>query len=225
MNIVRAIMQDGTAPTGIMNVPGGNLKALPLLGDFLQGAPYVVKKNPDQTLVIGVGGGIDVLIALYNGSKHVVGVEVNPVTVDAVKNRYADFAGRIFNRPDVELVNAEGRHYLTATDKRFDVIQLSGVDTYSALALGAFNVIGGVYVNNVSKWDRTSWSAFGRGLGGSALGAYTIAPVSSTEFWVGGAFDRAGGKESRYIAHWKAEPTAPVESRRWGTIKEIYRGK
>jgi len=135
---IRAIMQDGTAPTGIMNVPGGDLQRLPLLGDFLQGAPYVIKKNPEQSLVIGVGGGIDVLIALYNGSKHVVGVEVNPVTVDAIKNRYADFAGRIFNRPDVELVTAEGRHYLTATDKRFDVIQLSGVDTYSALALGAY---------------------------------------------------------------------------------------
>lgn len=135
---VRMIYQDGHAPTGIVNVPNGDLRNVPILGSILQGAPYVIKRNAEQALVIGVGGGIDVLLSLYYGTKHVVGVEVNPVTVDAIENRYADFAGRIFNRPDVELVAAEGRHYLTTTDNRFDVIQLSGVDTYSALSLGAY---------------------------------------------------------------------------------------
>jgi hypothetical protein len=75
---------------------------------------------------------------LYHDVRSVTGVEVNPVIVDAVQRRYADFAGRIFDRLDVELVTAEGRHYLTATDQRFDVIQLSGVDTFTALASGAY---------------------------------------------------------------------------------------
>lgn len=136
--MVRMIYQDGAAPTGIVRVPNGEVNRLGILDYFLQGAPYVARKNVDQALVIGVGGGIDVLISLFNGTRHVVGVEVNPVTVDAVKHRYADFAGHVFNRPDVELITAEGRHYLTTTDKRFDVIQLSGVDTYSALSTGAY---------------------------------------------------------------------------------------
>jgi SAM-dependent methyltransferase len=135
---VRVIYQDGHAPTGIVKVPDGDLSNVPILDYILQGAPYVVKPNAEQALVIGVGGGIDVLIALAYGARHVVGVEVNPVTVDAVKNTYADFGGRIFDRPEVELINAEGRHYLTTTDRQFDVIQLSGVDTYSALSMGAY---------------------------------------------------------------------------------------
>ena len=135
---VQLIYQDGHAPTGIVNVPGGDLSKVPILGYILQGAPYVIKPEAEQALVIGVGGGIDVLIALAYGTKHVTGVEVNPVTVDAIENKYSDFAGEIFGRPDVEIIAAEGRHYLTTTDEQFDVIQLSGVDTYSALSLGAY---------------------------------------------------------------------------------------
>jgi spermidine synthase len=135
---VQVIYQDGHAPTGIVNVPGGDLSKVPILGYILHGAPYIIKPKAEQALVIGVGGGIDVLIALAYGAQHVTGVEVNPVTVDAIMNKYADFAGEIFSRPDVEIVVAEGRHYLTTTDERFDVIQLSGVDTYSALSLGAY---------------------------------------------------------------------------------------
>jgi len=138
MPTVRVIWQDGSAPTGIMYVPNGDLRRVPALGYYLQAAPYAVKPNPSRALTIGLGGGIDALIALYHGAEHVVGVDVNPVTVDAVKNRYADFAGRVLNRPNVELVVAEGRHFLTTTDQRFDVIQLSGVDTYSALSTGAY---------------------------------------------------------------------------------------
>ncbi|UCH85400.1 MAG: hypothetical protein JSW50_06855 [Candidatus Latescibacterota bacterium] len=92
-------------------------------------------------------------------------------------------------------------------------------------AAGSFWFMGGLSVHNVARWDGTAWSGFGRGLYGSALGAYTIAPKSSTEFWVGGTFTRAGGKESRYIAHWQADPPVPTEEKRWGGIKEIYQDR
>ncbi|MGH7804570.1 MAG: hypothetical protein ACREQJ_09485, partial [Candidatus Binatia bacterium] len=141
---VRGVYQDGAAPTGIMNVPPGtSIQDIPILGYYLQRAPYIVKEGAARGLVIGVGGGIDVLMALHAGVRHVTGVELNPLMVDAVKSRFADFAGRVFDRPDVELVQSEGRHYLsTHTDRsdqeRFDVIQLSGVDTYNAASAGAY---------------------------------------------------------------------------------------
>ncbi len=134
----RAVFQDGSAPTGIVHVPGGDVSRIGALGYYLQGAPYVVRSKPDRTLVIGVGGGVDVLIALYHGARHVVGVELNPIIVEAVRTRYADFAGYVFNRPDVELIAGEGRHYVTATRQLFDVIQLSGVDSFAALSSGAY---------------------------------------------------------------------------------------
>ncbi|HMB68061.1 MAG TPA: hypothetical protein VKU85_02075, partial [bacterium] len=67
-----------------------------------------------------------------------VGVDVNPKTVELIRGKYAQFAGGVFQRDEVELVVSEGRHFLTRDDRKFDVIQMSGVDTYSALAAGAY---------------------------------------------------------------------------------------
>ncbi|MGH7172537.1 MAG: hypothetical protein ACRELG_19840, partial [Gemmataceae bacterium] len=58
---------------------------------------------------------------------------VRTITVD-----HADYAGRLFNRPDVEIRCCEGRHFLSTDATKYDVIQLSGVDTFSALSTGAY---------------------------------------------------------------------------------------
>ena len=132
----RLITQDGLAPTWMLR-SDGDIKKMKFLDGFLQGAPYVIEKSP-RALVIGVGGGIDVLIGLYNGAKHVVGVEVNSYTVRAIKQKWADFTGNIFNRPEVEILVNEGRHFLSRGKDSFDVIQLSGVDTWAAGLTGAY---------------------------------------------------------------------------------------
>jgi len=130
------ICQDGQACTGALK-SDGDISKMSFLNGYLQAAPYVVKKNP-VVLVIGIGGGIDGLIALYNGSIHLTGVDVNPFMVDAITRRYAAYAGYLFNQPQVKVVTAEGRHFLSTTQNRYDVIQLSGVDTFTALASGAY---------------------------------------------------------------------------------------
>src|SRR5262249_31349634 len=90
---------DGWALTSIFNratadVPDGVL-------DYLLAAlPY--KIHPARTaLVIGAGGGVDVLTALHHGVEHVTGVEINPIIFDAVSHRYADFAGHLYDDPRV----------------------------------------------------------------------------------------------------------------------------
>ncbi len=130
------IYQDGQAPTGILKTDG-NLSKMPFLANYLQAAPYALKKNP-KVLVIGIGGGIDGLIALAHNATEVTGVDINPFITDAITRKYAGYAGGIFNRPDVDIIIAEGRHFLSRTDGRYDVIQLSGVDTFTALASGAY---------------------------------------------------------------------------------------
>jgi hypothetical protein len=134
---VRMMLQDGFAPTGIIGLQGREPNDVPILGYYLQGAPYVMRPQ-GRALVIGPGGGIDVAIALHYGSPRVTAVDINPWTIDYVRNTYNDFAGGLYRRPDVDVVCAEGRHYLTATDQKFDVIQLSGVDTFAALSFGAY---------------------------------------------------------------------------------------
>ncbi|MCX5886587.1 MAG: hypothetical protein NT096_11885 [Proteobacteria bacterium] len=132
---IRVIYQDASNLTGIIQ-PTPTPQETPALGYYLQGAPYVVKPNANS-LVIGCGGGADILTALYYKARYVVGVDVNPNMIYLVKDRYRDFAGGIGQRNDVELVVSEGRHFLGRDKRTFDVIQLSGVDTWSAVYTGA----------------------------------------------------------------------------------------
>ena len=133
---VRFIYQDGSNLTGIIK-PTPTPRETPSLSYYMQGAPYQVKPEA-EALVIGCGGGVDILIALHHGAHSVVGVDVNPHTIELIKETYRDFVGRIYQREDVELVVSEGRHFLSRDSRTFDVIQLSGVDTWSALTTGAY---------------------------------------------------------------------------------------
>lgn len=134
-----AMYQDGTAETAIAGLKGTTPKDEPILGHYLQGCGYVIRPGA-EVLVIGPGGGIDVAIALHHEASRVTAIDINPRMIEYVRDTYNEFAGGLYRRDDVEVVCAEGRHFLTATDRTFDVIQLSGVDTFSSLALGAYAV-------------------------------------------------------------------------------------
>ncbi|MCG8405855.1 MAG: hypothetical protein MI923_11720 [Phycisphaerales bacterium] len=134
---LRAIYQDGAAFTGIVKLQGSAPQKEAILGHYMQGCAHVIRPGA-KVLVIGPGGGVDVAIALHHGATHVTGVDLNPWTIDYVKTKFNDFAGGLYNRSDVDIVCEEGRHYMTATSRTFDVIQLSGVDTFTALATGAY---------------------------------------------------------------------------------------
>ncbi len=72
--------------------------------------PYEMSKmNHSSTLVIGSGGGEDILVALSAGSKNVTAVELNPLIVAAVKQYGGSSAGNLYNRKDVQLSIDDGR--------------------------------------------------------------------------------------------------------------------
>lgn len=100
---------------------------------------YVLRPGR-RTLVIGAGGGRDVLTAMKFGSREVTAVELNPIIVDVVNRHFGDFTGRLYERPEVHLVVGEGRHFVRGTDAKFGLIQLSLVDTWAATAAGAFSL-------------------------------------------------------------------------------------
>lgn len=141
---IRGVTQDGAAPTALYEARE-NLLEQPWLKASNQCAAYAVRgareTDGGRALVIGVGGGIDVLIALANGMTHVTGAEINDGMLDLLREHYKDFTGNIPGRDDVTLVNAEGRAFVANTTETFDVIQLSGVDTYAAVSSGANSVV------------------------------------------------------------------------------------
>ena len=99
---------------------------------------YQGMEKGSSVLVIGAGGGWDVLSALDAGASHVTAVEINPFIVDAVKNRWADETANLYGDPRVTAIVAEGRHFIENDDQLYDRIVLAGVDTFAATQAGAF---------------------------------------------------------------------------------------
>jgi hypothetical protein len=91
-----------------------------------------------KVLVIGPGGGRDVLAALASGATQVTAVEVNPAVIEAVRGPFADYAGHVYQRPDVEVVVNDARGYIGRSPDRYQVIQASLIDTWAAGGSGAF---------------------------------------------------------------------------------------
>jgi spermidine synthase len=94
---------------------------------------------PDHALIIGPGGGRDVLFALSRGTKHVTGVEINPIIArDVMQDRYLDVSGGLYRDPRVDIVVDDGRSFVRRSDDKYDLIQASLVDTWAATSAGAF---------------------------------------------------------------------------------------
>jgi hypothetical protein len=98
---------------------------------------YYVRPKP-RTLVIGAGGGRDVLSALAFGAPSVRAVEINKDIIRTVNGRFGDFTGHLDRDPRVQFVNDEARSYIARSADRFDLIQISLIDTWAATAAGAF---------------------------------------------------------------------------------------
>lgn len=90
-----------------------------------------------RSFVIGVGGGFDVLTALHYDAREVVAVEVNAATVRILRETYRREFAPWVQDPRVRLVVGEGRHHLERSQGVYDVLQLSGVDSYSGTAAAA----------------------------------------------------------------------------------------
>ncbi len=105
-----------------------------------------------SALVVGVGGGRDVLSALHFGATKVTGVEINTNILDTLNGRFGDFTGHLDRNPRVRFVNDEARSFIARNDERFDVIQISLIDTWAATAAGAF-VLSENSLYTVEAWD------------------------------------------------------------------------
>ena len=106
--------------------------------DFITSAlPYHLRKRP-RVLILGAGGGTDVLQAHYHRASVIDAVELNPQVVDLVQQEHADFAGHIFTRNGVRVHVAEARGFLTASRDLYDIIQVALLDSFSASAAGVY---------------------------------------------------------------------------------------
>ncbi len=144
---VRTAGQDGTAPT-TMYKGAADLSQFPFLDDTSAATAYVAHRAAGRqdlgVMVIGVGGGVDVMVALANGAGKVTAVELNSAMIEMATERHDDYLGGLFTTSPlaarIDLQNSEGRAFLRSRDAKFDVIQMSGVDSYTALSTGAYTL-------------------------------------------------------------------------------------
>jgi len=107
-------------------------------------------RNVGKAAVIGVGGGRDILSAYHFGFDDITGVDINPVFIENLERRYADYS-RVAALPGVKLHVDEARSWFTRTPERFDLIQMSLIDTWAATGVGAYSLTeNGLYT--VEAW-------------------------------------------------------------------------
>jgi SAM-dependent methyltransferase len=113
----------------------GDLNTMSFLRQDLSSLGFMLAKK-GHVLIIGPGGGRDVLMGLLHGHR-VTGVDINPIIInDLMKNRLRAFSGDLYFHPQVNIVVGEGRSFIHGTDHNYDLIDIPLVDTYAATAAG-----------------------------------------------------------------------------------------
>jgi hypothetical protein len=133
---------DSAASTPILKGTGRPADASYLRYE-LTAIAYQLVERPDgfSALVIGPGGGRDLLSALVFGATQVDGVEINPIIVrDVMLGRFRDYSGNLYGDPRVAIHVDDGRSFVRRSVKQYDVIQASLVDTWAATAAGAYTL-------------------------------------------------------------------------------------
>ncbi len=129
---------DGDALTVITRYEGDFSKWS--FADFMPSTlPYAVGR-PAKVLVIGPGGGMDVVNGIARGAEQVVGVEINGQIIELMQGEFADFAGDIYRHPRVRMVHSDGRNFVESSAEKFDLVQLTLVDTFAAISSGALSL-------------------------------------------------------------------------------------
>jgi len=137
----KRILIDADAGTHIMNADPKQWEGSEWQQNVMSAPPAVVNalRPHGDYAIIGPGGGVDVLRAVANGSHSVTGIEINPIIANTImKQRYADFAYHLYERPDVDIHVADGRSFVRDATTSFDVVQMTLVDTWASTAAGAF---------------------------------------------------------------------------------------
>ncbi len=122
---------------GAITLFTGRLETLAYLDELTSALPYHLLRNP-QVLVLGAGGGADVLQALYHRARLVEAVELNPQVVELVRRDFGAFAGGLYERADVRVQVGEARGFVAGSRQRYDLIQVALLDAFNTAAAGLY---------------------------------------------------------------------------------------
>lgn len=129
---VKLLVHDGTYGSGIWRWDG-KLTSLGRFRTNSRALPFgVLGDPPPRELIIGSAGGQEILGSLYFGARDIEAVELNPVTVSILRDRFADYTGHVATHPGVHLHQGDGRTYLARSKSRYDLVWFVAPDSYAA---------------------------------------------------------------------------------------------
>ena len=129
-----AVFTDADSMSAITRFDG-DLDSLGYLGDTAAALPYALLDEP-VVLVLGAGGGTDVLLALSHGATSVDAVELNPKMTELVGKTYSDFAGFVYDDARVTLHTKEARGFVAQSNTQYDLIHIGLLDSFGASGAG-----------------------------------------------------------------------------------------
>jgi hypothetical protein len=128
---------DGSAGTALYRF-NGDIASVDFLRYDVTNLAYQIR-NHGRSAVIGVGGGRDMLSAHLFGFRDVIGVELNPIFIDWLTDRFHAY-NKLTNLPGTRFFVDEARSWFARTTDRFDLIEMSLIDTWAATGAGAFSL-------------------------------------------------------------------------------------
>lgn len=115
----------------------GDLRELDFLKHNVLQLAYQIRPFQDA-VIIGSGGGSDLLAALEAGVPHIDAVEVNRTIIRLMQEEpLLGFSGNLYKRPEISVYLEDGRAFIGRLDHQVDLIQATFVDTHNAAASGS----------------------------------------------------------------------------------------
>ena len=121
-----AVFTDGDAMTAL-TAWDGRRESLSWLDETTSALPYRLVARP-RVLVLGAGGGAEVLQAIYHGAPEIRAVELNPEMLALLRAS--------LNEPRVRFQAGDARGFVRADRSQFDLIQVAPVDSYAGSGAG-----------------------------------------------------------------------------------------
>jgi hypothetical protein len=125
---------------GAITAFDGDTSKLNHLDWMITAAPYFALPDAPRDLrvcVLGAGGGAGVLLALRHAARQVDAIELDPNVPQLLRGEFRDFAGGLYDRPEVRIHRADARAFVQAAHENWNIIDLSLVDSSAASAVGA----------------------------------------------------------------------------------------
>jgi hypothetical protein len=130
---------DGAAGTTMFHYDGTR-ESIDFLKYDLVGLAYRLP-GIHKAAIIGVGGGRDVMTAYLFGVPDITGVELNPIFINLhTRDPFYKSFGNLTTLPNLKLHVDDARSWFAATKEKFDLVQMSMIDTWAATGAGAFSL-------------------------------------------------------------------------------------